>query len=299
MVSKLTPLNWFVILTVIAIGLALGLPPDPHAVQQLHTSPMAYRLAIASLLIPYIFIWYLSFYVFAKLQQYSRSLKDAEDGVAFQKITVGVSAIAFSLIVPTIISLIVNAIAAHQPGFKSAAVIINNYISLFPGLVAFLLLYNGARALLHTNPGGVKELDLRWHAPWFLLVGVVFAYLTIENQYRWHPYHLALWLLIVTFIVPYLYGWTVGLLSAYNLSLYARTVHGTLYRRVIKQFAVGIIVVIIASAATQFVSVTLGQRADKSLGAVLSIDYGLLIVIAVGFGLMALGTKKLNRIEEV
>ena len=298
-IPKPTPMCWFVILSVLAIGLALGLPPDPHAVAQLHTSPLAYRVAVATLLVPYVLIWYASFYAFSKLQEYSRSLKDAEDGVAFRKISTGMGAVAFSLVVPTIISLILNAIAAHHSGFKAASVIIDNYMSLFPGLLSFLLLYNGARMLLRTAPGGVEKLDVRWHAPWFLLLSVLFAYFTIENQYRWHPYHLTLWLLIVTFIVPYLYGWTVGILSAYNLHLYARTVRGALYQRPIKQFAGGIATVIVASTVIQFANVTLGQRVDKSLGTVLAIDYGLLIVLAAGLGLMALGTRKLNKIEQV
>jgi len=67
-------MTWFVILVVVAVGLALGLQPDPEAVRQLHTTETAYRLAIAALLVPYILIWYTGFYTFAKLQEYSRPL---------------------------------------------------------------------------------------------------------------------------------------------------------------------------------------------------------------------------------
>lgn len=291
-------MTWFIVLTLVAVGLALGLPPDPHALHQLHTSDLTYRLAILLLLIPYAVIWYLSFYAFAKLSEYSRPLKGTKDGTAFQTITLGMGVLAFSLVVPAIISLVLNNIAVHAKSFESAAVIINNYISLFPGLVAFLLLYNGARLLPGTGGRG-RKLDLRWQAPWFLLLSVVFSHLTIENQYHWHPYHLAIWLLVVTFIVPYLYGWAVGLLSAYDLRLYAKTVKGLLYRQAIKQFASGITVALAGSIAIQFVNITLTQRVSHSLGSVLLIDYVLLIIIAVGLALMALGTKKLKLIEEV
>ena len=290
---------WFIILTVITIGLALGLPPDPHAVQQLHTSAAAYRLAVAALLIPYAIIWYLSFYAFAKLQEYSRALKGSKDGAAFRKITMGMGTLAFSLVVPTTLSLMLNAIAVHHSSLKTATTIINNYLGLFPGLVSFFLLYNGTRALLHTAKGGTEKLDLRWYMPGFLLLSVVFSHLTIENQYRWDPYHLPLWLLIITFILPYLYAWMVGLLSTYDLNLYASMVPGSLYRRAIKQFARGISVVIAASIAIQFIDITLAQRIGKSLGVVLLFDYVLLIIIAIGLALMALGTKKLKQIEEI
>jgi hypothetical protein len=296
---KLTPLKWFMILAVIAIVLALGLPPDPAAVQKLHTSEAAYRLAITVLLIPYVLIWYTSFYAYNKLQEYTAHLKGAKDGDAFRKITAGMGMLSFTLVVPTIISLILNNVAAHHNSFEAAAVVINNYANLFPGLVAFLMLYNGSHMLLRSTEEGTQKLDLRWHAPWFLLLGVIFSHLTIENYYRSHPYHLALLPLIVTFIVPYLYAWALGLLCANDLHLYARTVLGSLYRRAIKQFASGILVVVVSSIAIQFVNITLMQRLSKSLGALLLIDYGLLIIVAIGLLLIASGTKKLKLIEEI
>lgn len=290
---------WFVALAVITAGLALGLPPDPHMVRQLHISDAAYRLAVAALLIPYVLIWYTSFYAFAKLREYSRPLKQTKDGAAFHTITTGMGAVAFSLVIPTMISLTLNSFAGHNPSFKPTVVIINNYLGLFPGMVAFLLLYNGARMLTGTVRSKARELDLRWYAPWFLLLGVVFSHLTIENQYRWHPYHLTVWLLVVTFILPYLYGWMVGLLSVHDLRIYAKTVNGLLYKQAVTQFANGIAVTITGSIAIQFVNITIAQRVSKSLGSILLIDYGLLIIIATGLILMALGTKKLKKIEEV
>ena len=294
-----TPLNWFVILAVLAVGLALGLPPDPHAIHQLHTTATSFRLAIAALLIPYILIWYAAFYAFGKLVEYARHLKGTKDGEGFYKMTLGMGVLAFSLVVPAIVSLTLHRIAVHNPAFRPEATIIANYVNIFPGVAAFLLLLNGARALLRTAPGAAQRFDLRWHTAWFLLLAVVFSHLTIENQYQSNPYHLSLWILIVTIIVPYLYGWAVGLMSAYDLNVYSKAVRGSLYRRAIKQFANGIAVAILGSIAIQFTNITIGQRIDKSLSAVLLADYMLLIIIAAGLALMALGTKKLKQIEEI
>jgi len=158
--------------------------------------------------------------------------------------------LAFGLVIPTIISLILTNIAIHQPSFKVPATIINNYLGLFPGLIAFLLLYNGALKLVGTVRDKTRKLDLRWHAPWFLFLGVAFTYLTLQNRYRFHPYHLPVWLLVTTIIVPYIYGWMVGLLSTYELRTYAHTVKGLLYKEAVKQFASGIAVAIIASIAS-------------------------------------------------
>lgn len=295
---RLTPMTWFVILTVLAIGLALGLPPDPSAVTQLHTSTLGYRIAVATLLIPYILIWYASFYAFSKLREYSRPLKKTKDGAAFHKITCGMGVLAFSLVIPTIISLILTNIAVHDSSFRPVATITSNYLTIFPALVAFLLIYNGAHMLLNITSDGIKKLDLRWYSPWFFLLCVVFSHLAIQNYYQDNPYHLNLWLLIVTFIVPYLYAWMLGLQIAYELHWYTKVVKGSLYKLAVRQFARGIATVIFGSIAIQFVNITLAHRIGHSLTDVLLVDYALLIIVALGLILMALGTKKLQKIEQ-
>jgi hypothetical protein len=299
MQKRLTPLTWFGILSLLTVGLALGLPPDPSAVHQLHTSAVAYRVAIAVLLIPYVFIWYLGFYTFAKLQAYTKPIKNTKDGKAFHTITLGMGVLAFSLVIPTTIALVLNYLAVRHPSFKTASIVIDNYLGLYPGLIAFLLLFNGSRLLLRTVKGSAEQIDLRWHAPWFLLLGVTFSHLVTQNRYLYHPYHLSTELLIITIIVPYLYGWLVGLLCAYQLRLYAKTVEGLLYRQAVQQFANGIAVAIAGSIAIQFVNTTLAKRLNTSLGAILLVDYLLLILVAIGLILMALGTKKLRKIEEL
>ncbi|HEY2003875.1 MAG TPA: hypothetical protein VGH44_02060 [Candidatus Saccharimonadia bacterium] len=297
---RLTPITWFVVLAVIAVGLALGLPPDPHAVSQLHASQTSYRIAIAVLLIPYVIIWYASFYAFAKLQEYSRPIRHTKDGAAFHILTIGTGTVAFSLVVPTIIAYLLSIITAHYHSFHPAAVIINDYLGLFPGLVAFLLIYNGARMLVSTTDVKTHHPDLRWHAPWFLLLSATFAYLAIQNQYQSNPYHLNnVWILVATYIVPFLYGWMVGLLAADALSVYAKTVKGLLYKRAVKQLANGIAITVWGSIAIQFVNATLAQRINHSLVSVLLADYGLLIIVLVGLVFMALGTKKLKSLEDI
>lgn len=293
---KLTPMNWFVILLAIAVILALVLPPDPVAVRSLHTTAFAYRLAVATLLIPYAVIWYAAFYAFAKLQEYTRTLNGSKDGRAFRQITIGMGAIAFSLVVPTILSLVLNNMAAHNAGFRTAAHITEGYLDLYPGLIAFLLLKNGTRRLVRTTRGWGRGVDLRWHAPWFLLLGVVFTYIAVEHR---AAYHLGTMLLIVTIIVPYLYGWVLGLLAALDLKLYAEQVRGALYKRAVRWLSSGIAVTITGSIAIQFVNVTLMHSGKRTLGLVLLLDYMLLIIIVAGLGMIALGTKRLKRFEEV
>jgi hypothetical protein len=299
MTAKLTPMKWFVILLIIAVGLALGLPPDPESLRQLHISSLEYRIAILSLLIPYTIIWYAGFYAFAKLREYSKPLGGTTDGEAFRKITFGMGILAFGLIVPTIITLILGNIAAHHVGFEPAATIIDNYITLLLPLLSLFIIGNGTRILVRSVRGWSKKAGLRWFSPWFILLCVFFMHLTFNNYYVHNSYHLNLYVLMVTFVTPYLYAWLLGFLCAYELRLYARYVKGVLYKRALKRFSSGIAFTIGGSIAVQFVNVTLASRFNRSLGSLLIIEYILLIVVAIGLVLMALATKQLKKIEEV
>ena len=295
---KLTKTTWFVFLLVVTVGLALLLPPDPQALKQFHSSAAQYRLAIAVLLVPYIFIWYASYYAFAKLQEYTHSFKGPERS-GFKRIKAGMGVLAYGLIVGTAISLILNFIAVHHQGFKTPVLIINNYFNMLLPLVTFLLMGFGSRALLSSIKTRIKNYDLRIYGLGFVILSALFAYLAVTNQAAHNAYHMNVYVLIITLIAPYMYVWLLGMLSSYELLLYAKYVKGVLYQQAVRRFAQGIAVVIIADVAIQFVTTTLIPRYENSLGAILLIDYILLFVLIAGLVLMARGTKQLNKIEVV
>lgn len=292
-------MTWFIILAVITSGLALGLPPDPQTLQQLHISSATYRIAILVLLIPYGVIWYAAFYAFAKLKEYTQAIKGFEDGEAFRSIMIGMGVLAYGLIIPTAISLITQNIASHHHDFKPASVIIGNYIGLLVGIVAFIYINNGTHLLTRLGKNRPSLAGIRVFTLLFITVASVFTYLVINYHTRHADvYYLKTPWLIATFIIPELFGWFVGLLSAYEFGLYAKFVKGSVYRVILRQFSRGIIVAIAGSVAIQFVDNTFAARVSHSLGSLLLAMYALLAIIAVGLILMALGAKKLQKIEE-
>jgi hypothetical protein len=296
---KPTPMMWFVILLVIACGLALGLPPDPHELARLHISAIGYRVAITTLLIPYALIWYTGFYVLAKLQEYCRYVKKTKEGVAFRKITAGIGVLAFGLVIPTIISLILDDIAQHTISFAVPDTIINTYITLLVPVLSLTLINGGSYFLMATTKARASLASMRVFAVLFILLSVVFTFLVMRNHAMRHSLHLNTVLLILTFIVPYLYAWYAALMSAFELRLYSQFVKGLLYRRALVQFSSGIAIAIFGSIAIQFVQATIAERVSKSLGSLLVIEYVLLLIVAAGLLVMAAGTRKLKKIEEV
>jgi hypothetical protein len=292
---------WFAILTVLTCALALGLTPDPHSVQQLHTTSTGYRLAVLVLLVPYIIIWYAAFYAFAKLKEYARATKGYADGDAFHKIMIGVGLLAFTLVIPTAIGLVLNNISQHHHGFTPASVIISNYVSILMGVVTFAYIGAGTRLLTSIDKKRPGLTGLRLFTLFFITLSVSFTYLVMQYDSRHHNiYHLNRPLLIFTFIIPYLFGWFMGLLSAYEFALYGKYAKGILYRRALRQLAQGVTITIVGSVAIQFLDNTvIAEEAGESLGSLLLLDFLLVFIVLVGLVLMALGTKKLKKIEEV
>jgi drug/metabolite transporter (DMT)-like permease len=300
---KLTPMRWFGVLVVVAFVLVLALPPDPQSLRLYHLSDLSYRIILIFLLLPYAAIWYAVFYAFAKLLEYTHYLNKAKEEKAFQKITLGMGILAFGLLVPTIISSILNEIAVHHHGFKPAAVIINNYMSLLVAIAAFSYMGSGARMLVQTVRSRATLNHARLFGIIFIVLGVFFTRSVIHNHNAtngWNdPYHLSLYPLMITIIIPYLYAWFIGMICAYDLKLYSSGVKGLLYKKAFSQLSAGVAVTILSSIAIQFITSAFGGRTDKSLTFILLLIYVFIVILLVGLGLLALGTQKLKKIEEV
>jgi len=141
---------------------------------------------------------------------------------------------------------------------------------------------------------------MRLFALLFIALATTFTYLVVNYHTAHHDvYYLNTGLLLTTFVIPNLFGWCVALLSAYEFGLYAKFAKGLLYRRALRQFAQGITIGITGSVAGSFLNNTfIAAKVSHSLGALLLLEYALLAFIAVGLGMIALGTKKLKKIEE-
>lgn len=296
----ITPKRLLIALAVFTCALALVLPPDPHTLQTLHISSLAYRIAILVLLIPYGIVWTAAIYAFTKLHTYSKKITGTKDGKAFRSIMIGTGVLALGLILPTAVSLVTQNIASHNASFKPAAAIITNYVGLVAALSASIYMNNGAHLLAKLSGRRPSLAGTRIFALLFIALTLSFTYLVI-NYHNKHDeaYYLNTPLLVATFIIPALFTWFIALLSAYEIGLYSKYVKGVLYRQALRRFAYGLVVVIASTVANQFLATTIAADASHSLASVLLLDYALLAMYVLGSILMALGAKKLIKIEEV
>jgi hypothetical protein len=258
-----------------------------------------YRVAILTLILPYGVIWFSAFYAFDKLEQYARKIRTAAEGEAFRRIAKGVGIMAWGLALTTLASLILNSLAAWFPSFRTAHTIINNYIMLSLPIISFLVINAGTYRLVDLTKAKPSRLGPQVMVFIYTFVAVFFVYFVIHNHVRHDPYRLPLLPLIITLIIPYIYAWFVGLLSAYELWLYARRSTGLLYRQALARLSADLTLVIAAAIAVQYLTNTYASKTNISLSSTLLIMYALLAAQASGYVLIALGAKRLKMIEEV
>ena len=300
MIKKPSALMWYAIVIIVGAVLALALPPNPNSLHVLHISAGEYRLAVFTLILPYALIWFSAFYAYDKLEQYALKLQSTREGEAFKKIADGLGILAWGLAIPTIIALVLTAIEGQAPGFRPTHIIIDNYVAVLVPLIGFTFIGNGTRILTEIVRARPTSVGIRILAATFITVGVFFAYFVLHNQGKdTNAYYLPQVLLLLTIVVPYLYAWLVGLLGAYELRLYSLRTKGVLYQKALVWLAAGITIVIIGSIIVQYLDGVFAGRDSVSLGSLLAIVYSLLVVQALGYSLIALGAKRLIKIEEV
>lgn len=295
---KSTPMTWFIILLVITSLLAILVPANPASLHSLHISEEIYRLLIISLLVPYAIIWFAAFYGYDQLQRYSRALIFTGEGRAFQKVAKGLGVLAWGLVLEVLVSLVFNAITLGHPEFKAPGGIINHYFNLVIAMAAFILIENGTYELVQQVRAHHSHTVLRWLVVLGAVIGALFQRVIFLNRSDHNPYYLSVYPLIFTIIVPYVFTWMIGIVSVYELNLYATKVKGLLYKHALQFLSNGLSVVVLLTVVAQFISAAT-VSAGQSLSTLLLIDYVLLAAVALGFVLVAIGAKRLKRIEEV
>lgn len=286
------------------VFLILVLPVSPVATEQYDLTHTQYRILLFLIYLPLAGIWYAAFYGYQKLQQYAEAIERTPEGKSFEYLARGAKWLAWGLPIPTLFSLLINAIGNSNPSFHEEAIILSGYVSLIFPLVAFTIMSTGSRALVERAKIRISGVATRNIQLLFVLVGVLYCFLVFRNldlnslSASNNPYFLPVWLLVITIIIPYLYAWFMGLLTAFDIVQVAKRTKGIFYRQALQLLASGVGVVIVSLIASQYLRTAVPRTGRVSLNFVLVLVYLLLSVMAVGYILIALGAKKLKKIEE-
>ncbi len=298
-------LQRFGILGLLYVLLIFILPPSQVTMLAHHLSAAQYRIVLLSLSLPNLVAWFAAFLGYGKLREYAHHVYKTDGGGHFEQLATGCAWLAYSLPLPAVAGLLLNSAANRWPHFHPTAIILSNYIYLILPLIAFSIIGSASRGLVSNAKLKFSLASSRLIIVLFLSAGVSYCYLTFRQfdltslHSNNNPYFLPLWLMVITVTIPFLYTWFVGLLAAYEISLYSKQVHGLLYRRSLRLMTGGLIAVIASSITLQYLN-----SVHPQVG-YLVLDYHLLLTTlfaligTVGFVLLALGATRLKRIEEV
>lgn len=273
--------------------------PQPATLLQYDVSAAGLRIIYATLILLLAAIWYGGFYGYAKLRAYAQLVGTGKDGKHVLKLTQGVFLIVMWLPVTAVVSAILGFIALRHAGLLPAVTIIDNYLNLLLPLLGFSFIGLGARGLSELVRRRPTYAMINLLAILTTYIGVIYYHLVVTMPDRAAYYHLPGWLILVTLAVPYIYMWFIGLLAVYEIYGYQRKVAGIVYRQSWNLLALGLGWLIVMSIAVQYLSTLAVRLNEWSIYSVLAFLYSLLLLLGVGFVLIALGARKLQKIEEV
>lgn len=289
----------YLISILVYAGFVILPAPQQAVLFQYNLSATDLRVIDLTIILLMAAIWYAGLYGFAKLNTYTKLIRKEKDGRQAAKLTRGVFFLVIWLPVSSTLSAILNFAAARHPGALPAITVIENYVSLALPLLGFIFIgagANGLTGLIRQRPS-YRVI----HALIILLIyiSLVYTHLVVTTSGRDTVYHLSLWGILLTLVAPYIYMWFTGLIAAYQIYRYQQKVMGIVYRKGWALLGFGIGWLIIMSIGFQYLNTLTVHLRELSIYALLAIVYSVLLVLAVGFVLIALGARRLQKIEEV
>ncbi len=274
-------------------------PRSISTIQTYELSTIQYYLLSLSVALPLSLIWFAAFYGYGKLRAYSQTIHGTPDGKHMARITTGIMVLAFGLPLSSLLGSAIAIAVQQNPDLQAAGSVIRNYVSMLYPLVGFVFISRGARGLSDLAKQRPSYLATNALGAIFIAISVLYCYIVATSQNINEIYHLPGWLVLSSLVAPYLFTWYIGLSSAFEIHSYSRTAPGVLYRKTWNMLATGIGAIIIMQIVVQYITTLTVQLANLRLLRLLIIVYILLALLAVGYVLVALGAKRLQKIEEV
>lgn len=298
-------LQHYIWLAIFYVALIFLLPANNATRHTYNFSAIEYHVVSFIVALPVLAVWLAAFIGYAQLRAYAASIRKTPEGIYFDQLAEGVTWLAWSLPVSVIVPYVLNAIANSHPGFHASARIISDYIVLILPLIAFSVIAAASRGLLATVKIKLTLVNARLIIIGFLLLGVLYCFFTFRHfdltslGSSQNPYFLPVWLMVLTITIPYLYAWFLGILAAFELTLFRRHVRGVLYRQPLGLVVGGLLTVILSSVALQYIAGVAPGVGHLLLNFRLMFIMLFRVIGGGGFVLIALGANRLRKIEEV
>lgn len=296
----------FVFLSLLYAGLNFLLPESQASKDKFALSGAQLQLLKLSIVLPVIAIWMVAYYGYSRVSNYAHSVRESEEGKAWQYLSWGLLGLALWLPISSNLGQVFTYIHDQNADLVPSMVILRNYLNILLLAPIFYLLYKGARLLSGNIEKPLQSISKGYGGIALFISGGLFAYLTLTNPNKSSAidaatpgsYYLPDWLLIITIIIPYIIIFFLGLRAVQEIYHYRINVKGTLYRDSLRLLADGIGLVALTVLLLRFMA-SLTHISNANLNTLMAIVYFLVFIIAAGYASIALGAKRLQRLEEV
>ena len=296
----------FLTLAIVYVVQVVTSTVSPATQAKYHASAaQIHRLGLA-IAIPYIVIWIIGLIGYLWLHSYTSFLGKDKDAPGFRYLTRGVFLLTFWLPFSTLIAnLATSYYSVHQDSTATLIRIVNyaNILLLFP---AFWWLHKGGQHLLTSAKIKYTSLTTK-QIGLFLAFAAAYVFLTFHDPARAvspdsatkATYYLSDGWILFTLVIPRLIMWYLGFSAAASIILYRQKVKGQLYKEALRWVAYGVAGIAISTIALRTVQSLSTQLGHLSLTVLFLVVYVLLAIIAAGYGLLAKGASRLQKIEEL
>jgi hypothetical protein len=297
----------YVLLIVVYLLQTFLIKVNPTVLAKYRIDTLEDHVIALTVALPYIVIWLVALVGYLRLQNYGKAIGREREGVAFTGIASGVLWLSLWLPLSSIVAGFSTQYYTNHPDATASLVRFNNYFNLIILLLGTWLVYRGTEKLLSIVNYKKKVIVSQTYMYAYLILAGLYVYFTFQDPARQFPTHTVAvasyyepnWLLFLTLVIPRLIYGFFGLMAVYNIYLYNTKVKGSLYKQALKYLTQGLIAVIITTAILRCIQ-SLSTPLEKfSLQAVLILVYVLLLLIAIGYVLIAKGAKKLQQFEEL
>lgn len=299
----------------LGIGVLIGIyfvatvlvTPNPAVLERFNISATTVRIINLTFAVVYAIIWLIAATGYVRIREYSQLIRKNKDGKGFALIASGLAFLALRMPISSTVNAIFIYFGREYDWLQPIGVISNNYLGVILALAGIGLISLGVNSLLELVP---KTLPRRNNII-MLVVSVAlvaaYTYLAIGHPGYDAPlepgqrasYYLPSWLIVSTIILPYAYIWYHGFMAAISLRHYRQNVKGTLYKQGLRWLTWGISIVLVGSIILQFSGARLITGSRFQVQPILIAAYIWFLIIAIGYGCIAMGARRLKKIEEV
>jgi hypothetical protein len=121
-----TAMRAYIVVAVVYVLLIFILPANTDTMHRYHLSPNEYKFLYFAVVLPSIGVWFAAFYGYARLAQYYSRIAESTEGRSFQLLTRGLFWLTLSLPLPSLVSIVLNAVGNKHPGLHTTNIIVVN-----------------------------------------------------------------------------------------------------------------------------------------------------------------------------